>query len=665
MAKVNFMQKSFLHIAAIGLAISGCAGLSEMKAPWSSRYWSSSSDVSRINSEADVRAALDSGLTRSQILVRSGMDFLLKGDLDKAQAIFNTALKFDFNNAQLHFLNALAYHLSFLRGEADSFPLAKAGYRTALLHDPSMEGVAYLQLGRLFLDARDRESAKQAFALAVDTNHQSADALYGLAQAAALDGDLATSYWAARELERAKWSSPLLYRLDAIHAALAQQPERARALVADYARSTGDRTDAKYLKDRVDQLLAIKSSSREGGASRGSGSASGYVLLAQAPPVAQPEGTPPPAANQAPRIPKWFRCDSEPGIPSRPTTNIGATGANDENITTAPLPAPCPGESPRTAIIEVTVIQTNETKNTSLGINLLDGLAAIFTLQRARTYTQSTNVQEEIRTNNFVIANTVDNSIDVLRYSLNIANAAYNKNEILARPTLAAIDRVPAVFFSGGTITLGIAGTGGSASTIVDKPAGIGLTVTPTFIDDENLLVSMRATRASIESNLASPSSSILLQQSRNAITASAMLKFGDTFVVNGLAVQTSSLTESGTPILQDIPALQYLFKRSVKGSATLQILTLITIRRPPESGTESGKAKTKPGAVSSHKLSGVVNEFARLQTSPVIDGILAKLRDEHQSYRRLREKDLVPEGSGSKSRLQRTLDDLKEIIYF
>lgn len=655
---MNILQKNVVCMAVLGLTVSGCGALGELES--SNSAAANKSGISQISSESDVKAALESGRTPSQILIRSGVDFLLKGELDKAQSIFNTALKFDFNNANLHFLNALAYHQNYLRGDADSFSLAKAGYRTALLQDPSLETVAYLQLGRLFLDAKDHASAKQSFAMAVDKNRQSADALYGLAQAAAFDGDLVTSYWAANELERIKWDSPLLYRLKAIHAALAQQPERARAWTADYAKSTGDRIDAKYLQGRVDQLLAIKTSLEEDGSSE--------KVAPTVPDAKQKQGAPSIGALESgePRqLAKWFRCDNVPGIPSRSVVSAGGAGANDESITFAPLPAPCPGEMPKTAIIEVTMIQTEETKGKNMGINLLDGLAAIFTLQRARTYTQSTNVAEEVRSNKLVVANTIDNSVDVLRYSLNIANAAHTRSEVLARPTLAAIDRVPAVFFSGATITLGIAGVGGGASSVVDKPVGVSLTVTPTFIDDENVLVSMRATRSFIETGLVPAGSSILLQQSRNSINASSTLKFGETFVVSGLSAQQNVISQSGTPVLQDIPILQYLFKRSQKVDSTLQIVTLITIRRPPDNEAEAGKRKTK-STVSPHKLSGTVNEFLQLQSTPlVVDEVLSKLKLEHQRYRWLREKDLMQEGTASKSTLQSILDDFKETIYF
>ncbi|MBM3226166.1 MAG: hypothetical protein FJZ47_20560 [Candidatus Tectomicrobia bacterium] len=678
---MNALWRKLRCFAAIGLMVTGCGTLGTVPLPWSGNAAASQSTVAPIRSASDAKAALESGLTPSQILIRSGVDLLLKGDLDEAQAVFSTALKFDFNNAHLHFLNALAYHQGYLRGAADNLSLAKTGYHTALLQDPSLEGLAYLQLGRLFLDAKHYGPAKQAFAMAVDANRQSADALYGLAQAAALEGDLRTSYWATSELDRVNWGNPLLYRLKAIHAALAQQPERARALAADYAKASSDRADAHYLLVRIDQLLTFETASRASGSPPSSGSGSGPVLLAQSPspfgdmppPAAQPEGAPAPEARlegtpapaAPPEVSKWFRCDTEPGLPSQSVVNPGASGATDETITTAPLPAPCPGELPKTAIIEVTMVQTAETKSKNLGINLFEGLSAISTLQMERTYTRSTDVTEEVRTTNLVIANAVENSTDILRYSLNIANAAYTRSEVLARPVLAAIDRVPAVFFSGATITLGIAGTGGGASTVVDKPVGVSLTVTPTFIDDETVLVSMRATRSTLETNLVSPSTSIILQQTRDTITASAKLKFEETFVVSGLATQRHARTESGVPLLQHIPILQYLFKRLQNIDTTQQILTMITLRRPPASEAEAAKAKTKP-EVSTHKLSGAVNAFVELQSiPPVIDTVLARLRATNPQYRQLREKDLIQEKAGSKSKLQSILDDFKQSIYY
>ena len=110
---------------------------------------------------------------------------------------------------------------------------------------------------------------------------------------------------------------------------------------------------------------------------------------------------------------------------------------------------------------------------------------------------------------------------------------------------------------------------------------------------------------------------------------------------------------------------LQYLFKNSAKTDSNLEIITMITIRRPPGSETAAEKAAEKTG-VAPHKLSGTVDEFVRLQSiSPVIDQALVTLQAQNRNYRQLRNKDLVPEDAGSKSRLQSILDEFKEMIYY
>jgi Tfp pilus assembly protein PilF len=226
------------------------------------------------------------GHTRSQILMKSGVEFLAAGELDKAKQVFNTALKFDIKNAPLHFLNALTYHTTYLRGDVEGFAMAEAGYRAAITHDASMD-LAYLQLGRLYLDARDFTRAKQSMALAVESDNRSIPAYYGLAQAAFLEGDLPTSYWAVNELERLKWTSPALYRLKAMQAAVTRQPDRAHAFAAEYAKSTDDAADAGYLTGRVNRLLTIRTALvQEGAPPAGRESAGQLVAQAGAEPVA-------------------------------------------------------------------------------------------------------------------------------------------------------------------------------------------------------------------------------------------------------------------------------------------------------------------------------------------------------------------------------------------
>ncbi|HEY4646572.1 MAG TPA: hypothetical protein VIH25_09870, partial [Steroidobacteraceae bacterium] len=88
---------------------------------------------------------------------------------------------------------------------------------------------------------------------------------------------------------------------------------------------------------------------------------------------------------------------------------------------------------------------------------------------------------------------------------------------------------MPSAFFSGRNVTMGIAGTGGSASTITDKPVGISLSVTPTFIDSETMLLAVKAQRSFIEAVDASITFTSAIQASRNAVSANVLLKMGQT----------------------------------------------------------------------------------------------------------------------------------------
>ena len=187
------------------------------------------SGCSSINGDFGIASLLKDGgsksqqaePTRTQVLLKAGAEYLQKGEVEKAQAVFNTGLKFDLNNAALHFFNAFAYQLKFEKGEIDAFANAEAGYKTALSLDSTLD-VAYLQLGRLYTSNTKFVEAKKAFALAVDAKPKNPqEALMGLTQASMLSGDTKTAVWAVSKLDELEWKDPRLYRAKAFLAAVA------------------------------------------------------------------------------------------------------------------------------------------------------------------------------------------------------------------------------------------------------------------------------------------------------------------------------------------------------------------------------------------------------------------------------------------------------------
>ena len=612
--------------------------------------------------------------SRTQALMRAGAEYLEKGELENAQTVFNTALKFDLKNAPLHFFNALTYQLKYEKGDAESYALAEAGYRTAIGLDTSLD-VAHLQLGRLYMSSKKFTEAKKSFALAVDAKIKAPqEALFGMAQASLYSGDAATATWATAELDKMEWKDARLYRMKAFQAAVAKKPELVKTMLAQYTALEGNKDEARYVTGRLDQLLATKTSFRPGS----------DVMLAQA----KTDDAKPEAKEEAKADAKeeakdekkadagdpnarknWFRCDLRPGpIYEKDAVTMNKTfelPVNDENITAPTLPAPCAGENPPVAIIEVTMIRTEESIRKSFGINLMDGLTLSKSLSFSAmgdTANQATQSANNL-TNAGALAADATGAVTggFLSYNLNIANSIYTKNEVIARPTLSAIDRLPSIFFSGATYSIIVGGI--NSGTLVDKPVGVALSVTPTFLDDEKILLSIRASRSFIEEQ---GNEKVALKQTRNAVNASALVSYGQTFVLNGLVERELDVTENGVPLLQDIPILQYFFKRSVTMDYSRQILTLVTVRKLVDSEDSIAKAKTKGGLMSSHKMSDQVQEYLDLQNNkPVLDEVLAGLRADNGLYTKLRQRDLIQESYGSKSIIKRLIEDIKDLAYF
>ena len=601
--------------------------------------------------------------SRAQALMRAGAEYLEKGELENAQSVFNSALKFDLRNAPLHFFNALTYQLKYEKGDAESYALAEAGYKTAVGLDSSLD-VAHLQLGRLYMSSQKYIDAKKSFALAVDAKVKSPqEALFGMAQASLYSGDAASATWATAELEKLEWKDARLYRMKAFQAAVAKKPELVKTMLAQYTAMEGNKDEARYVTGRLDQLLATKTSFRPGS----------DVMLAQAKtddakPEAKEEAKEEKKADAADANQRtnWFRCDLRPGpVFEKDAVTMNKAfelPANEENITAPTLPAPCAGENPPVAIIEVTMIRTEETVQKTFGVNLLQNLQ----LAKSLSFSAMGDTANQATQS----ANNLYNSVDTgaaaltagfLNYSLNIANALYTKNEVIARPVLSAIDRLPSIFFSGATYSIKVGGV--NSSTLVDKPVGVALSVTPTFLDDDKILLSIRASRSFIQD---SANTNVALMQTRNAVNASALVSYGQTFVLNGLVEREIDATSNGVPFLQDIPILQYFFKNTKTLDYSRQILTLVTVRKIVDSDDSIAKAKNKTGLISSHKMSDQVQEYLDLQNNkPVLDEVLSGLRADNVLYTKLRQRDLIQESYGSKSIIKRLIEDIKDLTYF
>ena len=649
-----------------------------------------------LDDKNDLEKAVDNKLSRSQTLTRGGITYLMDGKYQQASDVFNTALSFDVDNALLHFFNAYTYHQLFLRGDSTHFPLAELGYKAAAAKESALRGPAYGQLGELYLDEKKYALAEEYLSLAIQKNRRP-ELLYNYARATGLNGSWEKSRAAIAELDRKGWSNPQLIKAKAILSAASANPKETKSLLELYAKSTSSKADISYVNFRINQIndnltkgfvLALNDegppaaldtdplptpppgpdpSLTDAAPTTANDAAPTTANDAEpttandaepttandaepttandAEPTTANDAEPTTANDAAPttandakdtkkidppkNVGKWYRCDPETKI-SEAMANDATT--TDEFILAPTLPQSCPGENPMSAVIEITMIETYEATTNTSGINMLDGLNAILTIDGSNAVTSASGSSTDTKTrgNTWLLANA--SSTSSVTYSLNIVNSGLNQAKLLSRPAMTVIDRVPSVFFAGSNISLGIAGDAYTAPTVVDKTIGVSLSVTPTFVDEDNVLISMRTSNAGISSALLNVPDA-LLQQTRNSMRSSAIMKFDETIVLNGLRQESAGIINSGVPILKDLPLLQYLFKNNTESATSLNYITFLTLRRP----TPPKKA----------------------------DSSMENITPELKSYISFTEKDFDVVTHQPEDKLAELLNDLKRLVYF
>lgn len=171
-------------------------------------------------------------------------------------------------------------------------------------------------------------------------------------------------------------------------------------------------------------------------------------------------------------------------------------------------------------------------------------------------------------------------TIPAVTYVLNIVNAAEGRSRIEARPTLLVFDRVEAKVFVGAELVYVTEGTvSGSSGT---KDVGLGLQVTPAFIDDDAINLKVTARLDNFISGSASGTFKQSVQTTKTSTEVVATLTFGETILISGGTSTTDQDAASGVPGLRSVPLLGRLFNVTTDARAETSMLVLLTVLRPP-----------------------------------------------------------------------------------
>ncbi len=482
----------------------------------------------------------------------AGIRHLEQGRHTAASREFNAALQLDPSRSYLQLLNGLAYHLQGLTGDADKFALAEQGYTLAIQFDHGNWLARYFR-GNLQLDRRQYKAAQADFAEALLYVDSDPEVLYQLAAASYLAGDPATAAAALHRLRDERPETPRVLRASAVVLAALGRQEEASNFLERYRHTTESSRDLRLVEQRVHNWQQVH--------------ARGAFIKTQ--------------------------------FSGQESQNVGAGGtAPESGMPMENQPAfMAEGQADRMVLVDVVIIRTEDTTSTIKGTNLLTSLKLSFGSSSSPAYQtlyEKSTDQAGVATSTTTLKRglTIPAMLD---YSLNIANTKSGTNEILARPTLAALDGVKSEFFSGIELSAGIvaeANNGGiGASISIEKEIGVRLAITPYFLDDDRVKLVVEANRAFVKPPIKDESFNYRLETTKTTVNANVIMKFGETVILSGLSEKETGRTRDGVPVLQDIPLLQYLFSEAKTRDFQSSVLILLTPRRAqhvyqPKSGS-------------------------------------------------------------------------------
>ena len=158
--------------------------------------------------------------------------------------------------------------------------------------------------------------------------------------------------------------------------------------------------------------------------------------------------------------------------------------------------------------------------------------------------------------------------------------------QILAEPTLITLSGKPANFLAGGEFTIPVpqTGTGTTTITIEYKPYGVGLSFTPTVLNNGkiNMLVAPEVSELDF-SRAVSLQGYIIPALTTRRVSTTVELNDGQSFAIAGLLKDDVRESVRRFPVLGDIPVLGALFKSSsfVKNETELVIIVTPHLVKP------------------------------------------------------------------------------------
>ncbi len=585
--------------------------------------------------------------------IQDGVRLLRQGQAAGANEVFERGLKRNPTDGVLHFLNGLAYHLRAEDGNLANLELAETGYLLALKFDPDNIWAAYL-LGHIAYRGQRYVDAENYFAYGTLYQPDNPELLKGLLASAYAARDLGMAAWAAKKLEPVAAGDATVRRNATLAYAASGHFDDARQSLVAYSQST---SQAETLRPRY-QAVQRRVGEWEDYFQR---NGLPQFAFSDAQPFEERRRARESQAPAPPAVPRGAVIQGPVGGPA-PGAAAGSTPGIRNAATQA---APAPEKGPKMVLVDVAIIRTEENRSSRQGVNLLSGLQATLTgtlyeynYQRGKSdgsTSTGTNVSHTINPT-FTLAG--------LTYNLNIFNDGVERAEVLARPSLLAVENKTSEFFSGGVWHVQLTSSL-TYGTIEQVPIGINLKVTPQFLDDELVMIDVSAERSFLEERSAEVGFTAFSETTKTSVAATAKLRFGETLILSGLSENENNRQRDGVPVLDRVPGLQYLFSQRTEETVKRSVLILLTPRKARFLEGPSTAESARQEALKQPQDEKFKTELQQRQgIRPNLDAVFAGL-EYSDYYRQFRSGDMQMDNWRERDGLDRVMQNFFQMLYF
>lgn len=476
--------------------------------------------------------------------------------LDQAFVDVHRALKQFPKQPVLHVLAGMLYEKRAESGESDGLELAQAAYQTAANLMP-YNGYVHMRLGHVLLQRGLYQKAMNIYLTAHNLQPPDPRILYHLAAAAYYAHDVPVACVSIRKaltvLPKNASDRPLYIRASAMIRGAMGDHAGAQSDILSLKTSGSKKDDAAFLTQRLARWQVMH--------------------------------------QQPPREP-LFKLQKTATDDTSDFSTTTDTWSDDGTATSTTGGDEGKADSAKKDVmvtLDCVLITLQEDVYTGKGVDLFkafqDGIFLTLQPQNiSKTIKKITEVDGGQTNNRSTTTRTFESGLQwgTLSYNANIMNAGTDRVEVVARPTLSAFLELPAKFSSGSTITGAVSGDSGS--TLAEFPTGTRVQVTPRSVTRD-----MVDLEVFVESSIFTETKDTFQDHGLNnqslrilktSIDTHIRLNYNETGILCGNYERSTTTSRTGTPILDRIPLVQYLFSRERANHGKRSILFLLTPRR-------------------------------------------------------------------------------------